>query len=292
MGLELKPSKTRITHTLDLVDGQVGFDFLGFHVRQHRVGHTRSAKATNGELLGFQTFIQASDDAQKRHLAALAEVIRRDRPAPQEVLVEHLNPKIWGWAAYHHTQPCSQVFSRLGNLLYQKLRRWARRRHPRKSAWWISRHYWHYIGRRNWVFRAYHGDALAKHTDTHREKHIKVAGARSPYDGDWTYWARRLGSYPTLSMRTATLLKRQDGKCARCGLYFRQEDLTEVDHVIPRSRGGIDGYVNWQLLHAHCHDQKTAADGSNRLRLSEVPTTRAKYPATRCTACHVQQNDS
>jgi len=30
MGLELKPSKTRITHTLHPDEGQVGVDFLGF----------------------------------------------------------------------------------------------------------------------------------------------------------------------------------------------------------------------------------------------------------------------
>ncbi len=29
MGLELKTSKTRMAHTLDEVDGQTGFDFLG-----------------------------------------------------------------------------------------------------------------------------------------------------------------------------------------------------------------------------------------------------------------------
>ena len=34
MGLELKPSKTRIGHTLREVDGRAGFDFLGFSVRQ------------------------------------------------------------------------------------------------------------------------------------------------------------------------------------------------------------------------------------------------------------------
>ncbi len=33
MELELKPSKTRICHTLKRVDGQVGFDFLGFNIR-------------------------------------------------------------------------------------------------------------------------------------------------------------------------------------------------------------------------------------------------------------------
>jgi len=33
IGLELKPSKTRITHTLTPYQGNVGFDFLGWKVR-------------------------------------------------------------------------------------------------------------------------------------------------------------------------------------------------------------------------------------------------------------------
>ena len=36
LGLELKPSKTRITHTLREYEGNVGFDFLGFHIQQTR----------------------------------------------------------------------------------------------------------------------------------------------------------------------------------------------------------------------------------------------------------------
>ena len=32
--LRLKPSKTRITHTLNEHEGNVGFDFLGFNVRE------------------------------------------------------------------------------------------------------------------------------------------------------------------------------------------------------------------------------------------------------------------
>ena len=34
MGLDLKPSKTRITHTLHSHDDNRGFDFLGWHARQ------------------------------------------------------------------------------------------------------------------------------------------------------------------------------------------------------------------------------------------------------------------
>ena len=35
IGLELHPSKTKITHTFH---GQAGFDFLGFHIRQYPQG--------------------------------------------------------------------------------------------------------------------------------------------------------------------------------------------------------------------------------------------------------------
>jgi RNA-directed DNA polymerase len=34
----------------------------------------------------------------------------------------------------------------------------------------------------------------------------------------------------------------------------------EVDHILPKSQGGKDRYDNWQLLHKHCHDKKTAKD--------------------------------
>jgi 5-methylcytosine-specific restriction endonuclease McrA len=40
------------------------------------------------------------------------------------------------------------------------------------------------------------------------------------------------------------------------------DDIMEVDHKLPRSRGGADMAHNRQLLHGHCHDDKTARDGS------------------------------
>jgi RNA-directed DNA polymerase len=71
MGLELKPSKTRIGHTLQPLDGQVGFDFLGFNVRQYPMGKTHSAKNTKGHRLGFKTIIKPSQEAIRRHGIAL-----------------------------------------------------------------------------------------------------------------------------------------------------------------------------------------------------------------------------
>jgi RNA-directed DNA polymerase len=76
------------------------------------------------------------------------------------------------------------------------------------------------------------------------------------------YWSTRMGNNPEMPIRVSKLLKRQKGKCAHCGLFFREDDVMEADHRIPKSQGGKDSYDNWQLLHRHCHDTKTASDGS------------------------------
>ena len=45
--LELKPSKTKVVHTLEkLEDNEPGFDFLGFSIRQYPVGKYQSGKNT------------------------------------------------------------------------------------------------------------------------------------------------------------------------------------------------------------------------------------------------------
>jgi RNA-directed DNA polymerase len=73
MGLRLSPSKTRITHTLDSCEGNVGFDFLGFHVRQYRVGKTHTGKDTRGKPLGYRTIIRPSKEAVKRGSVSISK---------------------------------------------------------------------------------------------------------------------------------------------------------------------------------------------------------------------------
>lgn len=93
-----------------------------------------------------------------------------------------------------------------------------------------------------------------------KERYIKVKGESSPYDGNLIYWSTRMGEHPEMPRKTALLLKRQKGKCAHCGLFFRENDVLETDHIIPKSQGGKDEYNNWQLLHRHCHNTKTVID--------------------------------
>jgi len=112
-----------------------------------------------------------------------------------------------------------------------------------------------------WKFQAPDtGIQLHPHDQMHYKRYVKVAGARSPFDGDWLYWSTRLGYHPKVPLRVAKLLKRQGGKCRECGLWFKEGDVMEVDHLIPIKRGGTNESHNFQLLHRHCHDRKTARD--------------------------------
>jgi len=263
MGLKLKPSKTRLTHTLRPYDSQVGFDFLGFHVQQYPVGRTHTGKNGLGQPLGFKTLITPSSTGQQRHKQTLRLRVRRQRTITQGALIAELNPIIRGWARYYATVVSKRIFAALDAWMFAVLLRWAKRRHPTKSAAWITRTYW----RRDtgtWDFGPKEGPRLLKHARQPIRRHTKVVSTRSVYDGDWAYWAQRLGRHPLAPPDVATLLKHQQGRCAHCGLYFRDGDVKERDHLLPVILGGKDSPR--QLLHGHCHDAKTAQDGSYAAR--------------------------
>ena len=102
IGLELKPSKTRLCHTLNKCAGnEPGFNFLGFTVRQYPVGKYQSGKNSNGTLLGFKTIISPSKEKMKVHYNRVASIIESHKSAPQTALIGHLNPVIRGWANYY-----------------------------------------------------------------------------------------------------------------------------------------------------------------------------------------------
>jgi len=257
MGLELKPSKTKIVHSLKKQDVEVGFDFLGFNIRQYEVGRTKSGYDTHGNKLGFKTIIKPSKEALKKHQEKLREIIDQNKASKQQLLIMKLNPVIRGWSNYYSKVASTNSFNNMDMLLIDKLKAWAYRRHSQKGKKWIVRKYWGVKDK--WEFKDKENQIKLKpHNQTPIKRHIKVQGKRSPYDGDYIYWSNRLSTYPGTSTRVSNLLKRQKGQCLYCELYFRYGDILEVDHIISKEMGGADAYRNWQLLHRHCHDQKTA----------------------------------
>jgi len=258
MGLELKPSKTKITHTLTPYEGKVGFDFLGFAVRQFPVGQTHTGKNTHGKPLGFKTIISPSKEAIKRHMEEIGKKVRKLRSASQEQLIGTLNPIIRGWANYYRTVVAAKTFSLCDHLTYQQLRRWAYRRHPTKGRQWIVRKYWKMEPGASWVFQDQEEHVLRRHNARPIQRHTKVRGTASPYDGNFLYWSTRLKNHAMLSGTLSKLLQKQQGKCRWCELLFKDEDHIEIDHLVPRSAGGGDELSNKYALHRHCHDQRHA----------------------------------
>lgn len=178
-------------------------------------------------------------------------------------MISKLNPIIRGWSNYYRTVRSKETFSKLSHLLHYKLWTWGKRRHSNKNKGWIKSKYWHSLKGDNWVFGKKYRDeifSLIKHSQIPIVRYTKVKGTVSPYDGNFTYWATRMGKHPEVKTSVAKLLKRQKGKCNLCNLNFSPEDKIETDHITPTKAGGNNSYDNLQVLHKHCHDKKTKTD--------------------------------
>jgi len=289
IGLELKPSKTRMTHTFQSElsdDGKAGFDFLGFYIQQHKAGKYRSSRNSHKQIHGFNTLIIPTKDNQKQHQERLEETIRRSQTEPQIGLIVKINPIIRGWANYyqHSDIKTVRISSKQDYLTYLKLRRWAKRRCQNKTSreyakYWFKRKYTKLNGEKstriefacgdkeNEPKQAFHADVECSST-----KYVKIKGGKSPYDGDILYWSRKLGRHPEIYNREAKLLKSKKGKCNECGLHFFSVENWEIDHVLPKSLGRNDTYDNLQFLHSHCHDKKTRTDGRYDARKVNLKT--------------------
>ncbi|GHV80600.1 hypothetical protein AGMMS49944_23910 [Spirochaetia bacterium] len=130
-GLQLSEEKTVITSI------EEGFDFLGWNFRKY-----------NGKLL-----IKPSKKSQKRVYEKIRAVIQGNIGTTQDDLIRILNPIIMGWSTYHQGVVAKQIFSRLDDLIFRLLWKWARRRHPNKGRRWIKDRYWKTVGKNHWTFK-------------------------------------------------------------------------------------------------------------------------------------------
>lgn len=245
-GLRLSEAKTRIVHI------DQGFDFLGWNFRKYK-----------GKLL-----IKPSKKNVRTFYGKLRKVIGENLTARQEDLIRLLNPMLRGWAQYHSPVVAKQVFTRIDSLLFWRLMRWAKRRHPRKDADWIRGKYWRSVGDRNWVFAANfvtkeEGKGvmeLYSLASTPIERHKKIQGEFNPYDPLWEEYGETLRQERMLkSMQYrkewAKLFMDQGGMCALCGCAIDWDTGWHDHHIEYRVAGGSDALGNRVLLHPNCHTQ-------------------------------------
>jgi RNA-directed DNA polymerase len=176
-GLQLAPDKTLITHI-----GK-GFDFLGQNVRKY----------------GEKLLIKPARKSVTSLLNRVRDVLGKNQAATQALVIQQLNPVLRGWAMYHRHVVSSAIFRKIDHLVWLKLWRWAKRRHPNKPAHWVKARYFTRQGARDWVF-ACSGHAadsvsllkLFHMTTVPIERHTKIRGAANPFDPAWTdYFKRR-----------------------------------------------------------------------------------------------------
>jgi hypothetical protein len=115
-GLQLAPEKTSITYITQ------GFDFLGQNVRKY----------------GDKLLIKPANKSVQALRSKVSEVLGKNKAATQAQVIMLLNPILRGWAMYHRHVVAAATFSRIDHLVWTKLWRWAKRRHPQKNAQWIK----------------------------------------------------------------------------------------------------------------------------------------------------------
>ena len=259
VGLTISEEKSRVRWTSQ------GFRFLGFQVITVR----RRGR--------FRVKITPSKEAVSRLTQKTHAIIVRRRTASAYDLIQTLRPVLIGWANYYRYCECSVAFSRVDNVVYQQLRAWTLRRAVRKGRKATMQTYFPHdrtyvargrIHRSSWVFsgvRCGHRglperNYLSKISWIASESWVKVQGTNSVYDGNRSYWTDRSQRHGSLSPRVNDLYTRQKGRCAWCNQAFIVGEPTDVDHVIPQSRGGSHRKTNLQLLHRACHILKSRND--------------------------------
>lgn len=250
-GVALSKEKTHTVHI------HQGFDFLGWNFRKY----VPKSPYRNAKLL-----IKPSKKNVSAFYRKVGEIIKNSGALTQDALIGQLNPVLKGWAQYHSPVVAKETFSKLDNLIFWRIWRWAKRRHSRKSADWIRNKYFRSIGGQNWVF-AYpykngkgerHYRRLYKLAETAIVRHKRLPGEYQPYDATQELkWealrVQRMQHKLRYRGQILSIFRRQKGLCALCGHAISKETGWHDHHVIRRVDGGTDTLRNRVLLHPNCH---------------------------------------
>lgn len=195
-----------------------GFDFLGWHFKVQKNGKFRS--------------IPSMDNFKA--LRKKVKHIVNNSNYGATTKAEKLAPVVRGWRNYHKF--CKMDGSK--NSLY----------HIEKRAYTV----FNKETKQNRYSSKKLLDKAFPAISYSESKHVMVKGTKSPYDGDTVYWSER--NSKLYDGETSKALKKQNHKCASCGLKFTDEERIHLHH--------IDGnHANWkrnnlEAIHESCHDYK------------------------------------
>ncbi|MEH2303487.1 MAG: reverse transcriptase domain-containing protein [Nostoc sp.] len=193
-----------------------GFDFLGWHFKVQKNGKFRSTPSVDN----FKAFLR-----QVKHIV-------NNSNYGSKVKAEKLSPIVRGWRNYHKF--CKMDGTR-NSLYYIQKRAYTVFNKETKQNTHSSK---------KLLDKAFQAILFSEN------KHVTVQGIKSPYNGDIAYWSKRKSKL--YDGETSIALKKQNHRCASCGLKFIDEEDINLHH--------IDGnHANWkknnlEAIHESCHD--------------------------------------
>jgi len=243
--LSTAQDKTHIVHI------HQGFDFLGWNFKKY-VPKSSKRKA--------KLMIKPSKKNVSAFYRKVRDIIKNSGALTQNALMGRLNPVLRGWAQNHSPVVAKATFSKLDNLIFWRIFRWAKRRHPRKSVGWIKRRYYCSEIHRAFVHPLKGPDGMVRFrqlymlADTAIVRHKRLPLAYQPYDAEQEFkWealrVQRMLHKLRYRRQIHSLFRRQQGICALCGHAISKDTGWHDHHVVRRVDGGSDKLENRALLH-------------------------------------------
>src|SRR5882724_1646644 len=203
-------------------------DFLVTATARQVLAQTvRKPERPNGKPAKLQiTPRKASFQALKDKVRTLCKQARGTTP---EQLIETLNPLLRGWANYHRYVICGETFAKLDNFIWQRVYRWAKRRHSDKTGRGIAERYFPHRKGEPWRFTdPTTGRQLLRVREAVKpQRHLKIKGAANPFDPAWEAYFqhrdRELALRASSPFR-ATILRQQHGLCPGCRQVMQVEE--------------------------------------------------------------------
>ncbi|WP_392408295.1 reverse transcriptase domain-containing protein [Chlorogloeopsis fritschii PCC 9212] len=209
-GLNLSEKKTKLTAST------TGFDFLGWHFKVQQNGKFRSSPSVEN----FKAF-------RKK----VKKIVNNSNYGAHEK-AKKLAPIVRGWRQYHKFCKMDSSKFNLYHIQYRTFK---------------------VFNKETKLDRLSSKKLLDKAFPTvpySENRHIKVKGNKSPFDGDLVYWSERNSKlYDGITSR---LLNKQNHTCGYCGHKLTSEEKVHLHH--------FDGnHSNWKdsnltVVHESCHD--------------------------------------
>ncbi|MFW9258277.1 group II intron reverse transcriptase/maturase [Nostoc sp. CALU 546] len=195
-----------------------GFDFLGWHCKVQKNGKFRSTPSVDN----FKAFRK-----KVKHIVNNSNYGAKEKAT-------RLAPIVRGWRNYHK-------FCKMDGSKF--------------SLWFISHRAYTVFNKETKQTRHTSKELVKKAfpaVSYSESKHVMVKGIKSPYDGDKAYWSER--NSKLYDGETSKTLKKQNHRCASCGLKFIDEERVHLHHI----DGNHDNWKknNLEAIHESCHDYK------------------------------------